>query len=132
MILGNGNGNSKASKGSGKRVFKNALHDKLLAWKTGTDISSIFVEGIPEKNWCGNLDVVSFPSTLSPAERRIAHQLCLRLDLFHASYGEGEKRYVTISKAPFESTQQSSNDQSVSNTCIWYDERSVKPVLVAR
>ena len=79
---------TKPPKGGGKRVFKNSLHEKLLAWKNGTDISAIGeVVGIPENAWCGGGDVVSFPISLSPAERRIAHQLCLRLDLFHASSG---------------------------------------------
>ena len=127
--------NVKSGKGSGKRVFKNSLHEKLLAWKNGTDISAVGeVTGIPENAWCGGGDIVSFPSTLSPAERRIAHQLCLRLDLFHASSGEGENRYVTISKScDFESFQQTSTiDQTTPTYCMWYDEKSIKPLLKPR
>ena len=127
--------NGKAAKGGGKRVFKNSLHEKLLAWKNGTDMSAVGeVAGIPETAWCGGGDMVSFPSSLSPAERRIAHQLCLRLDLFHASSGEGENRYVTISKSgDFESIQLSTSaDQMTQNYCIWYDERSVKPLVQSK
>ena len=126
---------SKAGKGSGKRVFKNSLHEKLLAWKNGTDMSAVGeVAGIPENAWCGSGDVVSFPSSLSPAERRIAHQLCLRLDLFHASTGEGENRYVTISKSnDFESIQPPSiTDQHTPSYCMWYDEKAIKPLVKSR
>lgn len=70
--------------GRSKRVFKNSLHEKLLAWKNGTDTSAVSeVIGIPENVWAGNSDIVAFPPSLSPAERRIVHQLCLRLDFFH-------------------------------------------------
>lgn len=125
----------KAAKGGGKRVFKNSLHEKLLAWKNGTDISAVGeVAGIPETAWCGGGDIVSFPSSLSPAERRIAHQLCLRLDLFHASSGDGENRFVTVSKSgDFESIQQSATaDHQATNYCIWYDERAAKPLVKSR
>ena len=126
---------ANARKGSGKRVFKNSLHEKLLAWKNGTDMSAVGeVAGIPENAWCGSGDIVSFPSSLSPAERRIAHQLCLRLDLFHASTGEGENRYVTVSKSnDFESVQPSTiTDQHTPSYCMWYDENAVKPLVTSR
>lgn len=126
---------NNVQKGGGKRVFKNSLHEKLLAWKNGTDMSAVDeVAGIPETAWCGGGDIISFPSSLSPAERRIAHQLCLRLDLFHASSGEGENRFVTVSKSgDFESIQQSTSmDEVTSNYCIWYDERSVKPLVKSK
>jgi hypothetical protein len=119
-----------------KRVFKNSLHEKLLAWKNGTDTSAVSeVTGIPESVWSGNTDVVAFPPSLSPAERRIVHQLCLRLDFFHASYGEGESRYVTVSKSgDFESIGPIGGEQELptSSYCIWYDERSVKPLVVSK
>jgi hypothetical protein len=139
----------------GKREFKNALFDRLKAWKKG-EPSTVVVGGVPS-NIFDATETIEFPSDLTPAERRIVHQLCLRLDLFHASKGEGESRRVTISKSVdfFEtfSLEQEHEQRSAtsgdggdaldavgggagagakSSSSVWYDERASKPAVTGR
>ena len=128
-----------------KKEFKNALYERLKCWKNDEPSCSVIVAGIAETVFDHSSETIDFPCDLTPAERRIVHQLCLRLDLFHASKGEGDQRQVTISKSIdfFESSisqQQEPDADAVDvpnvdlkiDSSIWYDGRAVKPVMKAR
>ena len=123
---------------SGKKEFKNNLFERLVAWKK-EESSDVIVGEIPENIFSQSPESIEFPCDLTPAERRIVHQLCLRLDLFHCSKGEGEHRKVTISKSIdfFETNIAHAPGEVVDcaakiGSSIWYDERAVKPAVQAR
>ena len=75
----------KGTKKSGKKEFKNSLFERLVAWKK-EECSNVIVGGIPENIFSQSPESIEFPCDLTPAERRIVHQVnrlcCITIHFF--------------------------------------------------
>jgi HrpA-like RNA helicase len=56
----------------------------------------------------GEVTSVSFPADLDKTERKFIHKICEELGLKSKSRGQGEKRFITVTKATAETTGESS------------------------
>eukprot|EP01041_Mallomonas_annulata_P003621 gene3621-7203_t len=101
------------------KTFENSLYDKLYAWKEGQDIAKCTeIVNVPDSVFQASSQVVFFPPILSSAERRIVHKLAIRLELYHASFGEGSSRYTCVSKtSDFDGLHTPSHE----NKSVWYN-----------
>lgn len=113
--------------------FKDLLLKKLTCWRDKQDLTLLEeVPGVPLESWVSSPDIISFPCSLSSAQRKIIHDVAVRLALCHASNGNGEERYVSVSReAEFLAEHDSTVDSSGKGS-KWFNDTVPKQFYAPR
>lgn len=118
-------GNKRRANRKNNQGIKKALESCLRKWKEAlsfeeNDIKTLAEIGIFTQDiFMDGVDSVSFPSTVDAKYRKVIHELCTTLNLFHASVGETPNRYILVSRDSIET-----NNENIS---YWYDPSVIKP-----
>lgn len=104
------------------RSFEIRLAAKMKLWVDGLDLKSAEeVPGIDDKVFEASPDLIIFPCSLNPYERKILHKVAVELSLHHASFGEGAERFVCFSKTPHFTDIEKNLQPSEAKKNPWYD-----------
>ena len=120
-------------RGHRKRQEK-SLEQCLFKWREHlpvetADAACLQDMGVDASLFVSSDDVIEFPPSLNASQRKLLHQLCFSLDLFHTSVGMDHNRYLKVSRQ-FPATTESQDEHALKSTS-WHDPSIPKPRLQA-